>query len=220
MVKVKICGITSLEDALAAAQAGADMLGLNFYKKSPRYVSPENASQLMAQLRTELGAQTPLAVGLFVNEIVGRISITLEQVGIGVAQLSGDESVELLKELHGAGYKAIRPRSPAEALEDAAYFAPGASANEKIPSLLLDAYHPEFYGGTGQQASIEIAKMVRERTPRLMLAGGLSPDNVGEYVRAVVPWGVDVASGVEVDGVPGKKDHGKVRAFVQAAKAG
>jgi phosphoribosylanthranilate isomerase len=218
MAVVKICGITSYEDALVAAQAGADMLGLNFYRKSPRYITPEAAETLVTRLRGELGAATPLIVGLFVNEIVGRISITMEQVGFTVAQLSGDESIELLKELHGAGYKAIRPRSEKEALEDVAYFAPGASGNLKLPSLLLDAFHPDLYGGSGQQASLDVARRVRETTPRLMLAGGLKPDTVREIEQSVQPWGVDVASGVEIDDQPGKKDAGKVKAFVQAAK--
>lgn len=218
MVQVKICGITNYEDAIAAAQAGADMIGLNFYKKSPRYVAPEKAGEFVKRLRANLGAQTPVIVGLFVNEIVGRISITMEQVGFTVAQLSGDESVELLKELHGAGYKAIRPRGEKEALDDVAYFAPGASPNVKIPSLLLDAFHPDLYGGSGQQASLDVARAVKDKTARLMLAGGLKPDNVGGIIQAVQPWGVDVASGVEIDGQPGKKDAAKVQAFIQAAK--
>ncbi|MDX2140358.1 MAG: phosphoribosylanthranilate isomerase [Chloroflexota bacterium] len=218
MVKVKICGITTIEDALAAAQAGADMLGLNLYRNSPRFIEVESAVAMAARLRVELGAARPLLVGLFVNEIVGRISITMEQVGLHVAQLSGDESADLLREMHGVGYKAIRPRNLQEAVDDAAYFAPHSPSDVRFPSLLLDAYHPDLYGGTGQQASIEVARAVMERTPRLMLAGGLTPENVGDRVAAIQPWAVDVASGVEADGQPGKKDLGKLRAFIQAAK--
>ena len=218
MTKVKICGITTYEDALAAASAGADMIGLNFYKKSPRYIAPDDASALAGRLRAEMGSQVPLLVGLFVNEIVGRISITMEQVGFSVVQLSGDESVELLKELHGTGYKAIRPRTAAEALDDVTYFAPGEPKSERLPSLLVDAYHPTLYGGSGRKASIEVALAAKEGTPRLMLAGGLTPENVGEVVQAVQPWAVDVASGVEMEEQPGKKDAGKLRAFIQAAK--
>jgi phosphoribosylanthranilate isomerase len=220
MVKVKICGITTYEDALASAQAGADLLGLNFYRKSPRVIEVDTATAIAARLRAQMSAACPVLVGLFVNEIVGRISITMEQVGLQVVQLSGDESVDLLREMHGVGYKAIRPRNLQEAVEDAAYFAPHSPTDVRYPSLLLDAYHPDLYGGTGQQASIEVAKAVLERTPRLMLAGGLTPENVGERVAAVRPWAVDVASGVEIDGKPGKKDAGKVRAFVQAVKSG
>ncbi|MCA9911416.1 MAG: phosphoribosylanthranilate isomerase, partial [Anaerolineae bacterium] len=169
-------------------------------------------------LRDELGANCPLLIGLFVNEVVGRISITMEHVGFKMAQLSGDESVEMLKEMHGAGYKGIRPRNLQEALDDVTYFAPGETTDERYPTLLLDAYHPDLYGGTGQQASIDVAKAVKDKTPRLMLAGGLKPDNVAEVVKAVQPWAVDVASGVEIDGQPGKKDLDKVKTFIQAAK--
>jgi phosphoribosylanthranilate isomerase len=218
MVKVKICGITTVEDALTAAQAGADMLGLNFYRKSPRFIEVDAAIAIAARLRAELGSACPLLVGLFVNEIVGRISITMEQVGLQVAQLSGDESADMLREMHGVGYKAIRPRNLQEAVEDAAYFAPHSPTDARFPSLLLDAFHPDLYGGTGQQASVEVAHAVLERTPRLMLAGGLTPENVGDRVTATQPWAVDVASGVEIDDQPGKKDAGKVRAFIQAAK--
>lgn len=220
MTRVKICGITSLEDGLAAAQAGADMLGLNFYRRSPRFIEPDAAAALCAALRSELGADCPTLIGLFVNEIVGRISITMGKVGLKFVQLSGDESGEMVRELKGTGYKAIRPRSKAEALDDAAYFTEFAPTDERVPSLLLDAYHPDLYGGTGEQASIEVALAVTAAVPRLMLAGGLKPENVGGIVRQAQPWGVDVASGVEFDGQPGRKDAMKMRDFVQAAKAG
>lgn len=220
MTRVKICGITSLEDGLAAAQAGADMLGLNFYRRSPRFIEPDAAAALCAALRSELGADCPTLIGLFVNEIVGRISITMGKVGLKFVQLSGDESGEMVRELKGTGYKAIRPRSKAEARDDAAYFTEFAPTDERVPSLLLDAYHPDLYGGTGEQASIEVALAVTAAVPRLMLAGGLKPENVGGIVRQAQPWGVDVASGVEFDGQPGRKDAMKMRDFVQAAKAG
>jgi len=219
MIRVKICGVTTLADALAAAEAGADMIGLNFYRKSPRYLEPDAARMIADGLRAEFGPACPLLIGVFVNEVVGRISITLEKVGLKAAQLSGDESVELLKELRGVGFKAIRPASSAEALDDADYFLPGAPTDERLPSLLLDAYHPALYGGTGETASVTVALVVKAAVPRLMLAGGLTPDNVAERAAAVQPFGVDVASGVEVDGQPGIKDIGKLRAFIQAARS-
>ena len=218
MIKVKICGITTLEDGLLAARAGADLLGLNFYAKSPRYLDPAAARALCDGLRAELGAACPLLVGVFVNEILSKISQTMEQVGLNYAQLSGDESGELLRELRGIGFKALRPRSKAEALDDAAYYGQFAPTDERIPTLLVDAYNPKLYGGTGEQASAEVAVAVREATPRLMLAGGLTPENVAERIAAVKPWGVDVASGVEGD-TPGRKDAAKVAAFIAAAKA-
>lgn len=192
------------------------MLGLNFFPKSPRYLAPEAARDLANALRAELGDKCPVLVGLFVNEVVGKISVTMEKVGLSFAQLSGDESVEVLRELRGIAYKSIRPRTLAEALVDAAYFA--VPTDERIPSLLLDAYHPQLYGGTGEQASAEVAIAVRESNPRMMLAGGLTPENVAARVAAIQPWAVDVASGVEGD-TPGRKDAAKVRAFVAAAKA-
>jgi phosphoribosylanthranilate isomerase len=218
MVKVKICGITTLEDALVASQAGADMLGLNFFPKSPRYLESDAAREMADALRQELGAACPLLVGVFVNEIVSKVSVTMEKVGLNFAQLSGDESGEMLRELRGIGFKAIRPRSQAEAVEDAAYFGQFAPIDARAPSLLIDAYNPKLYGGTGEQASTDAAVAVREKTPRLMLAGGLTPENVAARIAAVQPWGVDVASGVEGE-TPGRKDAGKVAAFIKAAKS-
>lgn len=214
---IKICGITTLEDALASARAGADMLGFNFFKRSPRYIEIDAAAKICDALRAELGDAAPILVGVFVNEVVGRISMTMEKVGLRYAQLSGDESVDMLKELRGIGYKAIRPRSKVEALDDAAYFLPGASPDAHIPSLLLDANMPGQYGGTGQQASEEVALAVKASVPRLMLAGGLNPVNVAAIVRSVRPWGVDVASGVEGD-TPGRKDAHLIKTFVTAAR--
>lgn len=218
MTRVKICGVTTLDDALMAADAGADMLGLNFYKKSPRFIDPNRARDLCDALRAKLGAACPLLVGLFVNEVVGKISTTMDKVGLDFAQLSGDESVEMLREMRGVAYKGIRPRNQAEALDDVGYFMPALPANERIPALLLDAHHPSLYGGTGEQADVGIALAVKAAVPRLMLAGGLNPDNVAEKVRAVQPWGVDVASGVEIDDQPGVKDAAKVRAFIDAVR--
>ncbi len=219
MIRVKICGLTRYDDALTAAQAGAEMLGLNFYRKSARFIEPDAARELAARLRAALGADCPLLIGLFVNDVVGRISETMEYVGLSYAQLSGDESGEMLRELRGTAFKAIRPRSVAEAETDVDYYLGFAADSERIPSLLVDAHRSGMYGGTGVRAELEIAQAVRERVPRLMLAGGLTPDNVAESVRAVHPWAVDVASGVEVEGQPGIKDAGKVRAFIEAVRA-
>jgi len=216
-MRVKICGITTYEDALNCAEQGADMLGLNFYNKSPRYIAPDAALAICDRLRDELGEDCPVLIGVFVNEAVGTISVITNKVGLDAAQLCGDESLDMLRELRGMGFKAIRPPNKSLALDDAAYYAPFMPERERIPALLLDAHHPNLYGGTGEQASDEVAIAVCEQVPRLMLAGGLKPGNVAARVRAVAPWGVDVASGVE-DGEPGIKDMAKVRDFVQAAK--
>lgn len=218
MIHIKICGLTTYGDALAAAEAGADLLGFNFYKKSPRYLKPEDAQTICDQLRAELGANCPLLVGLFVNEIVGNISAISNRVGLDAVQLSGDESDALLKELRGMAYKAIRPADKAQALDDVAYYRPQFPSSDRMPALLLDAHQPGLYGGTGVQADLEIALAVKAEVPRLMLAGGLTADNVAGVISAVQPWGVDVASGVEVQDSPGKKDVSRMRAFVQAAR--
>lgn len=218
MTIVKICGVTTFADALSAAEAGADMLGLNFYKRSPRYLEPEAAREIAVALRAQLGAACPLLVGVFVNEVVGRVSQTMEIVGLNFAQLSGDEFGEMLKEMRGVAFKGIRPRNCAEALDDAAYYQKAQATDPRAPSLLLDAHHPTLYGGTGEQARVDITLAVRAQVARLMLAGGLTPDNVAYIVHEVQPWGVDVASGVEVDGQPGRKDAAKMRAFVNAVR--
>lgn len=217
MTKIKICGIRSYENALMVAQAGADMIGLNFYTKTPRYIDPQAARDIADRLRGTLGDACPTLIGLFVNAPQSHISEVMDIVGLDFAQLSGDESESVLKELRGVGFKSIRPPTKAMALDDVNYFKPTFPTSEKIPSLILDAYHPKLYGGTGESASVEVALAVKEQVPRMMLAGGLNPENVAERIQAIQPWGVDVASGVE-DETPGLKDPEKVSAFVQAVK--
>jgi phosphoribosylanthranilate isomerase len=218
MTKIKICGVTTFEDALAAAQAGADMLGLNFYPPSPRSISLSQAGEMAAQLRDTLGDGCPLLVGVFVNPSADDIFDAVESVGLNLSQLSGDEPVELLAELRGLIVKAIRPRSIDEAIKQAEGYSAYAPDSDWLPSLVLDAYHPDLYGGTGEQASAEAALAIKKITPRLMLAGGLTPDNVGERVAAIQPWGVDTASGIE-GATKGKKDRERMQAFVQAVRS-
>ena len=113
-------------------------------------------------------------------------------------------------------FKSLRPPSAEAAQRDAQIYVLGERANEHLPSLLLDAWHPELYGGSGEQTPDDVARAALGKVPRLMLAGGLNPENVAERVRSLRPWGVDVASGVE--SAPGVKDAGKMRAFIAAAK--
>lgn len=218
MIKVKICGLLTYDEALMAAEAGADMLGFNFYRKSIRYIEPDAAHSICEQLRGTLGDRCPLLVGVFVNELVTHISRITNQVGLSFAQLSGDESDPVLQELRGLGYKAIRPMNLAMALDDVQYFAPFFPHDERAPSLLLDAFKTGEYGGTGEQVVDEIALSVKAKVPRLMLAGGLTPANVAARVAVVQPWGVDVASGVEMDDQPAHKDPVKVQAFIRSVK--
>ncbi len=215
--KVKICGITTLEDGLVAAEAGADMLGLNFYRQSPRYLELRQARAIRDGLRAELGDRCPVLVGVFVNESADRTDDILRRAGLDFAQLSGDESAAVLAALGGRGFKAIRAYDVEQAVGDSMYYLPSAPRDERCPSLLVDAYHKDLYGGTGEKVNVEVANAIQERAPRLMLAGGLNPENVGGRIRAVWPWGVDVASGVEGD-TPGRKDPTRVKAFLKAVR--
>jgi len=217
MTQVKICGVTTIEDAVMVVESGADMIGLNFYKPSPRYLEPMAAKTIVDALRQQFGEASPLIVGVFVNATGSDIDTIIHRVGLDCAQLSGDESDNMLVELRGRAFKAIRPLNQQQALEDAACYSKTPPGDARAPNLLLDAYHPDLYGGTGEQASTDVALAVKAQVSRLMLAGGLNPDNIAERVAAVQPWGVDVASGVE-SGTPGVKDAAKVQAFISRAK--
>lgn len=221
-VKVKICGITNFEDALAAVVAGADLLGFIFYPPSSRSISVEDAQKIVAQLR-QTADPLPQLVGVFVNEPAERVAAILDGCGLDFAQLSGDEVPSMIGDptspLYGRAFKVLKPTSLAEAEAEVEwYLPPEAEAMATYPTLLLDTYHPTLAGGTGQIMNWTIAASLAEQIPGLMLAGGLTPNNVAEAIRVVRPYAVDVASGVEVS--PGRKDHDKVRAFIQAAKWG
>lgn len=191
------------------------MLGFNFYAPSPRYIKPEAARVIVDTLRKELGGPCPVLVGVFVNE--PNAAQIMATAGLDCAQLHGDEPPATLAELRGRAFKAIRPRSRNAAWELAELFGEYGPTDETMPSLLIDAYHKELYGGTGEQASVGVALAVKEQVDRMLLAGGLTPDNVGERIRAIRPWGVDVASGVEGD-TKGRKDEACIRQFMAAVK--
>jgi phosphoribosylanthranilate isomerase len=202
MVKIKICGITSIDDARHAAACGADALGFVFFAGSPRCITPEQAREIIAAL-------PPLVVhvGLFVNEDPERIQAVADFCGLDILQLHGDESPQGCNLFQRRVIKALRVRD-AESLAGHRNFA--------VSALLLDAWVAESYGGTGHRCNWDLAADVaRERT--MLLAGGLTPDNVAEAVRAVRPYGVDVSSGVEA--APGHKDPQKVADFIRNAKA-
>jgi len=217
MTAVKICGVTTVDDALGAARAGADMLGLNFYGPSPRFVTIRQASRIAKALHRATIITCPILVGLFVNAAAQEIRRTVDEVGLDLVQLSGDESPEEAAALDGRAVKSIRPRTVDEAVEMARAFGVCGPRWDWAPSLILDAYHPHLYGGTGEQARAGIALAALEVVPRLMLAGGLTPANVAEVIRTIHPWGVDVASGVE--GLQkGRKDMERMRDFVRAVR--
>ena len=215
--RVKICGLSDPGDALCAAEAGADFLGFVFYGKSQRYVTPERAAVIIAAVRDALGPASPRMVGVFVDETPDRVAAILDRAGLDLAQLHGGESPDQVCALRPRAFKAIRPQTPAEAGQAAARYFPVAPNDQALPQLLLDAYHPGEYGGTGLRADPALARDVACRG-RLLLAGGLAPDNVAAAVEAVRPWGLDVSSGVER--AKGVKDRGRIRAFVVAAKGG
>jgi phosphoribosylanthranilate isomerase len=215
--KVKICGITNLDDAIVAMEAGADYLGFIFYPPSPRSISKDKARQITAQLRGE--RNIPILVGVFVNESAESMAETLEYCHLDLAQLSGDETPDLIGEVdspvYGRSYKAIRPQSLAEAETEAEWYRP-PQRKDNQPELLVDTHHATLYGGTGLTANWSMAARLIGQVPGLMLAGGLNPSNVAEAVSLVRPFAVDVASGVEAS--PGHKDQDLVRSFITNAK--
>lgn len=204
-VKIKICGITNKEDAAAAVAAGADAVGFIFHRKSPRYIEPAVAKQIIATLPPLV---TP--VGVFVNEDATVVRRLMDDCGLALAQLHGDETAAYCLELARPIVKAIRVKDRGSFLALAEF-----QGRAAVRGFIVDAFSREAYGGTGQVTDWSLAAEVA-KTATILLAGGLTPDNVGQAIRAVRPYGVDVSSGVEH--APGRKDHAKVRAFIQAAR--
>ena len=202
MTKIKICGIKTLDDALAAIDLGADLIGFNFYPKSPRYVEVGMCRNIMSKVRT-IGRVT--CVGVFVNISVGEIHATMDTCGLNLAQLHGDETAEFMESLLEKSFKAFRGIP-----DDVNGF-----VGDDAPAFLVDASVKGLYGGSGVTADWDGTAELAKKYP-LLLAGGLTPANVAEAVKRVKPWGVDVASGVE--SAPGKKDPSKMQAFVQAVR--
>jgi phosphoribosylanthranilate isomerase len=205
MVFVKICGITNLEDALVAVEAGADALGFNFYARSPRYVTPAVARGIVERLPDAV-----MSVGVFVNEggpdEVTRIA---DEVGLKGVQLHGDESPEYCRALQ-------RGRYVIKALRAGDDFALRSVCEYETDAILLDAFAREARGGTGRVVDWGVAGEVNKLCAKLFLAGGLSPENISDAIDAVRPFAVDACSSLE--STPGRKDAGRVRAFVAAAR--
>ena len=206
MTKVKICGITNIHDARLALELGADMLGFNFYEFSPRYISPQKALSIINDL-----PQDTVSVGVFVNMEDYRVDEFIDLVSLDAVQLHGDESSDFISSLRrytdAKIIKAIRVNTDFQV----------KTINETgADSVLLDAFSKDKYGGTGERFEWDIAADAVNLAPELILAGGLTPDNVSEAIRIVRPFAVDVASGVE--SAPGRKDHSKLEAFIMNAK--
>ena len=204
MTRVKICGIKTLSDAMTAAEAGADLLGFNFYPKSARYIEMQACARITSTLKKRYPSIQ--LVGVFVNSSIEEINQIMDSCGLDLAQLHGDETVEMVSALDGKAFKAFRGM-PVDV---------GRFARDEPPALLVDASVEGFYGGSGVTADWNGAAELARRYP-LLLAGGLNPENVAGAVQQVKPWGVDVASGVEAG--PGRKDADKIKAFVNAVRS-
>lgn len=204
-IKVKICGITNAEDAAAVVEAGADALGFLCYRKSPRYVEPEVVKRIVATLPPFV-----LPVGVFVNEELKTVRDLMDVCGLAVAQLHGDETAAYCEALGRPVLRALRLRDRGTLLRMAEY-----RGRAGVRGFVVDAHGEGAYGGTGQMADWALAAEAAAAAP-VLLAGGLTPENVAAAIKQVRPYGVDVSSGVEAS--PGRKDHEKVRDFIRAAK--
>ncbi len=199
-VRVKICGVTRAEDALAAARLGADAVGFNFWPRSKRYLAPEAAAAIVGRLPPHVAT-----FGVFVDPSRAELEAALAASGVGVAQLHGDEPPALCLALGVPVVKALRVRDRHDLAGLAAY---------EVRAFLLDS-PSAGYGGSGATFDWSLAAAAAREVP-VLLAGGLGPDNVAEAVRTVRPLGVDVASGVE--SAPGVKDLARMEAFIRRAK--
>ncbi len=194
--KIKICGVTSVEEALLAADLGADLVGLNFYPPSPRYLEPRRAAEIAAAIR---GARTEgvRLVGVFVNAPASLLEQTAETVGLDLLQLHGDETPAEVAPFAARALKAFRVRDRLDAAALAGF--------EDVWGVLVDSRHPSLYGGTGESWRFESLRQLGSALPRrTFIAGGLDPGNVRAAIDAARPYGIDLCSGVEAE--PGKKD--------------
>ena len=203
MALVKICGITNLDDALAAVEAGADALGFNFYPASPRYITAETAAKIINRLPVEV-----LTVGVFVNEELDAVEKTTSVAGISALQLHGTESSEYCKALKGHYLIKVFATN--------GEFKPETVLDYDVQAIMLDAFDKKTFGGTGKVSDWSVARKTRDLFPRLFLAGGLSAENVREAIELVNPYAVDACSLLER--APGQKDHVLMNAFVAAVR--
>ncbi len=212
MTRIKICGIKNEEQALAAAEAGADFIGLVF-AQSPRQVTPARAEKIVTELKNKKASVE--VVGVFVNAHVGTVNRTAERCNLDWVQMSGDEPWEYCRELAHPVIQVIRVsrnNKPEQVCRDLAY---GTKLLKKQRHIyLIDSNVSDRYGGTGKKFDWKLAVPIA-REFSVIIAGGLKPDNVGEAIKVISPWGVDVSSGVETKGV---KDMEKVSKFIEAVR--
>ena len=202
-IKVKICGMTQLKDALFAVEQGVDAVGFIFYKKSPRAVTMKTVREIITKL-------PPLVdtVGVFVNESAERLNKIADYCGLDLVQLHGEESPAFCRKIHRRVIKAFRVKD-LQTIKQLEKF--------PVSGFLLDTFSDDLHGGTGKPFDWNLALPVKKMGP-VILAGGLTPRNILQAVRQVRPYGVDVCSGVEKS--PGIKDLEKVRAFLKNIRSG
>jgi phosphoribosylanthranilate isomerase len=203
--QIKICGVTNAEDARRCAELGGNMLGFNFYRGSPRYIEPMAVRRIMDTL-----PPGPCAVGVFVDADTREIRKTAEIAGVRCIQLHGKTAPEWCSEL-AREFRVIR------AFSTDTQFEPEHTAAFPHCDVLIDAYHPELQGGTGQTCDWSAARAAMRYTRFLILSGGLNAQNVGNAIAAVTPHAVDVCSGIE--SAPGVKDHRALEQFISAVRA-
>jgi len=206
MTLIKICGITNLDDALAAVLAGADALGFNFYKPSPRYITPQDAREIIQQLPASI-----LKVGVFVNEeSPDAVRSLAREAGLRTLQLHGDENPAYCREL-AADHYVIKTFAVSGS------FDVGTVKAYEVEAIMLDTKHNNLRGGTGRVFDWSVAQQVSRTIPKLFLAGGLSPENIENAIQTVHPFAVDTCSALENS--PGKKNHERMRVFVNTVRS-
>lgn len=207
-VRVKFCGITSVGDADRGVSVGADALGFVFFKESPRYIAPEKAEAIIRRLPPFISA-----VGIFVNEDLGFIEECIERCGLNVVQLHGDEDQKYCFEFKALRFKDVK-LIKAIRIKDKE----SLRAIEECPAdaILLDTYKNGMYGGTGKGFDRTLAVLAKEYGRRLVVAGGLNPDNVYDVIKEIKPYGVDVSSGIESS--PGKKNVELMEEFIKEVR--
>jgi len=203
MVRVKVCGITNAVDALQAVELGADALGFIFYKGSKRYIDPRDAHRIISSLPPFISS-----VGVFVNQTVPEIKGAVETSGVDTVQLHGDETPEFCAMLPYKLIKAVRVKDTVNSDQVELY---------PVRAILFDKHTDEMYGGTGTSFDWGVLKGINI-SKKVILSGGLTPENVSRAIEIVKPYGVDVSTGVEDS--PGKKNHMKMRKFIEAVKNG
>ncbi|HEY6045749.1 MAG TPA: bifunctional indole-3-glycerol phosphate synthase/phosphoribosylanthranilate isomerase, partial [Pyrinomonadaceae bacterium] len=208
-VKVKICGVTNVQDALAAVEAGADMLGLNFFRPSPRFIEPPAAREIVDAVRV---VSSVAIIGVFVNETIEKILEVANKLHLDGIQLHGDETAEFCAQLKNSFAGLV-----IKAVAGTAALAIDSLRDYPVDSIMIDAFDPRLRGGTGHSADWTIARKATAGLANVILAGGLSAENVGAAIASVQPSAVDACSSLEAS--PGKKDFKRMKEFVNAVRA-